>query len=146
MEHDIPETMHQIRSLVTAADAGGRLRLSLDEVPTPSPAPHEVLVRIDATPINPSDIGLLLAGALIEQAAVEDGAVVAPISAAAVAGLTARLDQPMVVGNEACGVVVAAGETAQAQTLLGKTVDALMKLELPSGVDVEIKAFGKEHK
>jgi small subunit ribosomal protein S10 len=27
-----------------------------------------------------------------------------------------------------------------------QTVDALMKLDLPAGVDVEIKAFGKEHK
>ncbi len=125
MEHDLPETMHQIRSLVTTADAGGRLRLSLDEVPTPSPAPQQVLVRIDATPINPSDVGLLLAGALVEQATIEDGAVVAPISAAAVAGLTARLDQPMPVGNEACGVVIASGESPEAQALLGRTVAVL---------------------
>ena len=27
-----------------------------------------------------------------------------------------------------------------------KTIDALRKLDLPAGVDVEIKAFGKEHK
>jgi len=27
-----------------------------------------------------------------------------------------------------------------------KTVDQLMKLDLPAGVDVEIKAFGKDHK
>src|SRR5207342_3415470 len=26
-----------------------------------------------------------------------------------------------------------------------ETVDALMKLDLPAGVDVEIKAFGREH-
>jgi NADPH:quinone reductase-like Zn-dependent oxidoreductase len=60
MTVDIPATMRQIRSLVTA---GGELQLSIATVDTPQPAEHEVLVRIDAAPINPSDLGLLLAAA-----------------------------------------------------------------------------------
>ncbi len=50
----------QLRSLITAE---GQLELSLHEVPTPEPAADEVVVRIEATPINPSDIGLLFGAA-----------------------------------------------------------------------------------
>ncbi|MDA3039274.1 MAG: zinc-binding dehydrogenase [Actinomycetota bacterium] len=118
--------MLQIRSLVTGIPGeGGRLRISLDEVATPSPGPSDVLVRVEATPINPSDNGLLLASAAVAEAVVEGAALCAPISAAALAGMTARLDQPMPVGNEACGVVVGAGESAAAQALIGKTVAVL---------------------
>ncbi len=118
--------MLQIRSLVTGKPGeAGQLRLSLDEVATPVPGARDVLVRVEATPINPSDNGLLLASAAIGEATVEDGALCAPISAAALAGMTARLDQPMPVGNEACGVVIDAGESPEAQALMGKTVAVL---------------------
>ncbi len=118
--------MLQIRSLVTGKPGeAGRLRLSLDEVDTPTPGPRDVLVRVEATPINPSDNGLLLASAAIGEATVENGALCAPISAAALAGMTARLDQAMPVGNEACGVVIGAGESPEAQALMGKTVAVL---------------------
>ena len=61
----LPTTMRQLRSLVTA---DGTLELSLATVDVPEPAGHEVLVRIDAAPINPSDLGLLLAMADVESA------------------------------------------------------------------------------
>ncbi|HVE19144.1 MAG TPA: NADH oxidase, partial [Ilumatobacteraceae bacterium] len=60
MTTDVPNTMRQIRSLVTA---DGQLELSIATIETPQPQPNEVLVRIDAAPINPSDLGLLLATA-----------------------------------------------------------------------------------
>ena len=50
----------QLRSTVKT---NGILELSLARVTTPEPKPEEVIVRIDASPINPSDQGLLFAGA-----------------------------------------------------------------------------------
>lgn len=111
--------MRQLRSLITP---DGQLRLSVDSVPTPVPNADEVLVRIEAAPINPSDIGLLLATADVS-AAVRDGdALIAPIPPATMPGLAPRVGDPMPVGNEGCGVVVAAGESPGAQALLGRRV------------------------
>ena len=50
----------QLRSL---ARANGQLELSLVSVPVPDPLPDEVLVRIEASPLNPSDLGLLFGAA-----------------------------------------------------------------------------------
>src|SRR5215468_10349401 len=47
----------QLRSLIKKS---GELELSLAEVPFPEPDPDQVLVKVEATPINPSDLGLLL--------------------------------------------------------------------------------------
>jgi NADPH2:quinone reductase len=123
---EIPATMRQLRSLVTSQ---GELRLSLATVETPRPGPREVLVRVEAAPINPSDLGLLLAMADVSQAVEDrfDGepSVAAPIAAPVMRSLTARVDQAMTVGNEGAGVVVAAGESPEAQTLLGRAVGFL---------------------
>lgn len=111
----------ELRSLVTST---GRLELSLQRVTVAPPAPAEVIVRIEASPINPSDLGLLLGSADMATIAA-GGSPDAPTLTAAVpaerlAGLARRLDQSMPVGNEGAGVVVAAG--SEAQGLLGKTV------------------------
>lgn len=116
---DLPRTMRQLRSLVTA---DGTLELSIAEVDTPVPADHEVLVRIDAAPINPSDLGLLLAMADVSQAATNDGVTRAPVPANVLPGLRTRLGESMPVGNEGCGIVVAAGSSPDAQALMGKRV------------------------
>ena len=85
---DLPTTMRQIRSLVTA---DGRLELSIATVDMPVPAAHEVLVRVEAAPINPSDLGLLLAMADVAHATSTgsgDATVVtAPLSPAVLAAL-----------------------------------------------------------
>ena len=60
MTGDSPDTALELRSLVTS---GGTLELSLHEVPFPAPGANEVLVRVEASPINPSDLGLLIASA-----------------------------------------------------------------------------------
>lgn len=123
MTADLPAEALELRSLVTST---GTLELSLREVPVPAPGPNEVLVRVEASPINPSDLGLLIASADMSTATVAGTpgrpVVTAPISAAAVKALSARLDQSLPVGNEGAGTVVAAGSKEAAQALIGKTV------------------------
>lgn len=120
---EIAATMRQLQSLVTS---DRELQLSIATVETPKPREWEVLVRVDAAPINPSDLGLLLAMADVSQAAVggpqDSPRVTAPIAEPVMAALTARVGKAMTVGNEGAGLVVAAGESAEAQALLGRTV------------------------
>jgi NADPH2:quinone reductase len=145
---DLPTSMRQLRSLVTA---DGRLELSIATTELPTPAASEVLVRVDAAPINPSDLGLLLGMADVTQATSTgsgDATVVtAPIAPAVMSALAARVGESMPVGNEGAGLVVAAGESPEAQALLGKVVGfvggatygeyraaaAFMCVELPEG-------------
>jgi NADPH2:quinone reductase len=105
--------------------ADGTLKLSIETVQTPAPDDAEVIVRMEASPINPSDLGMLLAGADMTTARVEDGAVIADIPEAAFRTMAGRLDQPMPVGNEGAGVVIDAGDSELAQSLMGKTVAIL---------------------
>jgi len=123
MTGDVPENALELRSLVTAH---GTLELSLHEVPVPVPAADQVLVRVEASPINPSDLGLLIAGADMSTATVggapERPSVTASLGAGALGGLSARVDKPLPVGNEGAGTVVAAGSSPAAQALVGKTV------------------------
>ena len=123
MSSDAERTGLQLQSLVRKS---GELQVSLVPVTLPEPAPNEVLVRMEAAPINPSDLGLLFSAADMDKAIVSGSAdrpvVTAPIAEAAMKGLAARLDLPMPVGNEGAGTVIAAGSSAAAQALLGKTV------------------------
>jgi NADPH:quinone reductase len=120
---DLPDNALELRSLVTSQ---GTLELSLHDVAVASPTANEVLVRVEASPINPSDLGVLIAGADMSTATVsgtpERPSVTAPLGAEALKGLSARLDTPLPVGNEGAGTVVAAGSSSAAQELLGKTV------------------------
>ena len=123
MPTNMPATMRQIRSLVTA---DGQLELSIAKMATPAPAAHEVVVRMEAAPINPSDLGLLLAAADVSKATssgpVDNPVVRAPISPSVMAAMASRVGESMSVGNEGAGVVVAAGAADDAQALLGRTV------------------------
>src|SRR6266851_9695097 len=91
----------QLRSLIAKS---GELELSLARVELPEPGPDQVLVKVEATPINPSDLGLLLGPADMTQATASgsgDGIVVtAKVPATALTALATRLDEPMPVGNE----------------------------------------------
>lgn len=97
-------------------------------MPQPA-APEEVLVRVEAAPLNPSDLGLLFGGADMRQAKVSGTAerpiVTAPVSAAAMAVGAARIGQSMPAGNEGAGTVVAAGTSPAAQKLFGRKVAVL---------------------
>ena len=113
----------QLRSTITTA---GHLELSLADVETPTPGPDEVLVRIEASPINPSDMGLLF-GAADMSSAEASGSAEHPLVTAAIPEqllktMAARIDQSLPVGNEGAGIVVAAGSDEAAQALMGKTV------------------------
>jgi NADPH:quinone reductase len=123
MPGDLPDTALELRSLVTS---GGTLELSLHEVPVPAPGANEVLVRVEASPINPSDLGLLIDSADMTTATVagtpERPVVTASVGEAALGALSARLDKSLPVGNEGAGTVVAAGSSSAAQALIGKTV------------------------
>jgi NADPH2:quinone reductase len=107
----------------------GKLELSLAEVPIPEPAEDEVLVRVEASPINPSDLGLLFGMADMTTAVVsgtEDLPVVtADVPENIMRAMAARIDQSLPVGNEGAGVVVKAGASEIAQELMGKTVAIL---------------------
>jgi NADPH:quinone reductase-like Zn-dependent oxidoreductase len=113
----------QLRSQISK---GGELELSLAEVTTPEPGPDQVVVKVEATPINPSDLGLLLGPADMSTAkAAGSGAgikVTAKVPGQTLPFLAARLDQAMPVGNEGAGTVIKAGASEAAQALLGKTV------------------------
>ena len=126
MQHNDARTGLQLRSLVKST---GDLELSLTSVPTPVPAANEVVVRVEAAPINPSDLGLLFAGADMTKASprgTKDQPIVAArVPDAALKSMAARFDVSMPVGNEGAGVVVEAGSSEAAQGLLGKTVAAL---------------------
>ncbi|WP_322517079.1 zinc-binding dehydrogenase [Rhodopseudomonas palustris] len=113
----------QLRSLIKAT---GELEVSLVPVDIPEPGDDEVVVRVEATPINPSDLGLLF-GAADMTTAKASGTPDAPVITAkvpdsAMKAMAGRLDQSMPVGNEGAGTVVKAGNSAGAQALLGKTV------------------------
>lgn len=116
----------QLRSLVKSE---GVLELSLERVETPTPGAGEVVVQVQASPINPSDLGLLLGPADISTARVSQNAngpvVTFDIPERLQRMVAARADESMPVGNEGAGVVVAAGSSPEAQALLGKTVAVL---------------------
>ncbi|TVX96997.1 NADH oxidase [Mycolicibacterium porcinum] len=124
MTEALPKTGLELRSLVTP---DGTLELSLHDVEIPAPGPDEVVVRVEASPINPSDLGLLIPAAADMAAATVAGTperpvVTAPLREGALAGMAARIGASLPVGNEGAGTVVAAGESPSAQALLGKTV------------------------
>ncbi|THD44038.1 MAG: NADH oxidase [Bradyrhizobium sp.] len=113
----------QLRSLIKKS---GELELSLLNVATPEPAADEVVVRVEAAPINPSDIGLLLGAADLSTATLS-GTKVSPVVTAKVPApmmraMAGRLDASLPVGNEGAGVVVKAGASDAARALVGKTV------------------------
>src|SRR5882757_8711563 len=116
----------QLRSLLKKS---GELEISLASVPTPEPAEDEVVVRVEASPINPSDLGLLIGPADMSTAKVlgpKDAPVfTAMMPEAAMRMMGARLDQSLPVGNEGAGVVIRAGSSDAAKALMGKTVSMI---------------------
>ena len=106
----------QLRSLVLPQ---GELELSLVSDTIADLAPDDVVVRIEAAPVNPSDIGLLF-GAADMRTARATGTAAQPVVTATIAeksmpGMAARLGQSMPVGNEGAGVVVDAGSSDAAR-------------------------------
>lgn len=134
------------RSLRSTISSGGELRLALTECDVPEPVGSEVVVAVEASPINPSDLGVLL-GAVAPSTLRPDGPeLVGTVPEATLALYRDRLDKPLPVGNEGAGTVVAAGP--EAATLIGRRValfggsmwadyrvaDAAAVVELPDDV------------
>jgi NADPH:quinone reductase-like Zn-dependent oxidoreductase len=148
MADPVPATALQMRSLVTPHQT---VELSLASVEVPVPGPTEVLIQVEAAPINPSDLGILLARANVLEATVagplDSPVVTIPLSEAAMRLMAGRVGISMPIGNEGAGTVVAAGAAPAAHALLGKAVaavgggmyaqyrciDAAFCLELPAG-------------
>lgn len=116
------QSSKEIRSTISS---DGILELSISTAERPTPAENDVLVKVEAAPINPSDLGLLISFAAdLDSLSIsgegEQAVTTAKVHPSLMPALTARLDQSMQVGNEGGGVVIDAG--ANAKHLIGKTV------------------------
>ena len=113
----------QLRSLIKN---GGELEISLASVPTPEPGPDEVVVRVEASPINPSDLGLLVGAADMTTAKAsgtrDSPVITAKVPEAGMRAMAGRLDESMPVGNEGAGIVIKTGSSDAAKALMGKNV------------------------
>lgn len=119
----LPARQLQLRTLISQA---GELSVHLIEGEVPVPSSNEVLIRIEAVPVNPSDVGRLLSAVQIDSLrSVEEAplpAIQGELPQSALPSLAARLGKALPAGNEGAGVVVAAGDSPEAQALLGRTV------------------------
>lgn len=113
----------QLRSTVTSDNT---LELTLVDVAIPEPGPDEVLVQVEAAPLNPSDLALLFGPADLttaRSAGPDDKPVVtAEIPAALMKMVAGRIGESLAVGNEGAGIVIGAGDSDAAQALMGKRV------------------------
>lgn len=148
---DLPATN---LTMLTEVKREGVLELFLAALPLDAPKPHEVVVKVQAAPINPSDLGLMVGAADAESARQTERngypSVTMPVPEPAMRAMAGRIGEALPIGNEGCGVVVAAGDSPEAQALLGKfvtliggalyaeyrTVPAMMCMALPDGTDV----------
>lgn len=144
----LPETYMQMVSTLTEE---GVLRMELVEQKMPDPKPGQIIVRVEATPINPSDHGVMFGwsnmAAASSSGSGKDTVLTAPVPEQGMRMMKARIGQALPVGNEGAGTVVAAGEGDYPQSLIGRTVavmgggmygeyravDAMMALPLHEG-------------
>ncbi len=149
---DLPTTN---LTMLTLVKPEGQLELSLARLALDAPKDHEVVVKVLAAPINPSDLGLIIGGAdpSTGRASERDGLPVATfdVPPAGMRAMAGRVGEALAIGNEGCGVVIAAGASDAAQALMGKTVALLggsiyaeyrtlaagMCMKLPEGTDAK---------
>lgn len=119
----LPSTYKQMISTVSAE---GELTMELVDKPIPELGEDDVLIRVEATPINPSDQGVMFGWASMAKATSsgsgKDTKLSAPVSPQGMGVMKARIGQALTVGNEGAGTVVAAGSGDYAQSLIGKVV------------------------
>jgi NADPH:quinone reductase-like Zn-dependent oxidoreductase len=115
------------KQLFTLISSDGQLEMSLKDVDVPAPKPHEVIVRIEAAPINPSDMWPMFGPSNLAAAQLsgDKSTLSAPLHPGMLSRIKSRLDQVLPIGNEGAGTVVAAGNSEAAQALMGKTVAIL---------------------
>ncbi len=110
------------KQIFTTLSAEGKLTVEIAETTFPDPRPSQVLVKMEAAPINPSDLALLFSAADLENAEFSDGRIVAEMPEPFLSGAKGRHGQRLPVGNEGAGTVVAAGSSDAAQALMGQRV------------------------
>lgn len=110
------------RQLFTTLAGDGTLTVEIAETRFPEPTGNQVLVKMEAAPINPSDLALLLGPADLENADYSKGRIVARVPEPFASAMKGRHGQRLPVGNEGAGTVIAAGDGAMAQALMGQRV------------------------
>lgn len=122
----LPESYRQVKSTVSSE---GELKLEIVSTPMREPKPDQVIIQVEATPINPSDHGVMFGWSDMSKAVSEgegdDIKLTAPVPPQGLHMMKGRVDQSLPIGNEGAGIVVAAGESDAAQALMGKRVAAL---------------------
>ena len=120
---EIPTTTRQLSSTISS---DGTLTLRLEQRPIPAPAPDEVVVKVEAAPINPSDLGLMFGVTDWTQAtgggSGDDATITVPLPEHLMRHMQSRLDKAMLPGNEGAGTVVAAGDSPAAKAMIGRKV------------------------
>ncbi len=119
--------MTQSKQLFSLISSDGELSFLLKEASVPTPKSHEVVVKMEAAPINPSDMWPMFGPADLREASLSDDGLTlnAPVHSSIIPRIKSRLDQTLPVGNEGAGTVVAAGDNPHAQAMIGKTVAVL---------------------
>lgn len=142
------------KAIASTYGADGTLTVELVDRELPEPTGHEVLVRVEASPINPSDLGVMFGPFDVAHADYSGGRIVARMHGNPPPPFRKRVSVPIPCGNEGAGTVIAAGDAPEAQALLGKVVtciaggmysqyrlvDARACLALPDGVDAAMGA------
>ena len=112
--------------LVSTISDDNKLTLSLKDIEMPQPGADEVVVRIEAAPLNPSDFGVMFSAAdmstAVQSGTEQNPIVTADVPAKFMPALKTRVNKDTPVGNEGAGTVVAAGSSPAAQALMGKMV------------------------
>lgn len=139
----------QGKAIASTYASDGTLTVDFQDRTLPDPTGHEVLLRVEAAPINPSDLGVLFGPFDLAGAEYSPGRIVARMEGTPPPPFLKRINFPLPCGNEGAGTVIAAGDAPEAQALLGKTVTCLQGgmyseyrlvdsracLALPEGVD-----------
>ena len=110
------------KQLFTTLDAGGALTLEIAEASFPEPTGNQVLVQMEAAPINPSDLAILTSAADFDNAEYSPGKVVAQMPEPFLSGQKGRHGQRLPAGNEGAGTVIATGDSDMAKALMGQRV------------------------
>lgn len=110
------------KQLFTTLDSNGTLTVAIEDVTFPDPTGNQVLVKMEAAPINPSDLAILVGAADLENAEYSPGKYVASMPEPFNAGSKARHGLKLPAGNEGAGTVVAVGDGDKAKALMGQRV------------------------
>ena len=112
--------------LISTISEDNKLELALREIEIPQPGENQVVIRVEAAPINPSDLGVMFSVGdmtTARQSGSGDRPVIsADVPPKVMGAVKKRVGKSIPVGNEGAGTVVAAGSSAAAQSLMGKTV------------------------